>query len=203
MLLDLKRFAARALGALCPSALLPITYGSRRGTVVAARLIVRTLFRVDAHGGGDGGQRRPGFCIDGSEQTTRYCEQRGQGRTPERDRARVDERGSARRGAQRRCGEPSSEVGAASSRRACAGRRRSKRRRGDDKRHRLRRVAVTRGPSIGAGALGCWSAFGLAIIGVSCPSSAPTLVLGGRPTVGHVALDHGIGVRIPASQPIL
>src|SRR5262249_29395851 len=25
--------------------------------------------------------------------------------------------------------------------------------------------------------------------------------LGGRPTVGHVALDHGIGVRIPASQP--
>src|SRR5687767_6664289 len=26
--------------------------------------------------------------------------------------------------------------------------------------------------------------------------------LGGRPTVGHVALDHGIGVRIPASQPI-
>ena len=28
------------------------------------------------------------------------------------------------------------------------------------------------------------------------------LVLGGRPTVGHMALDHGIGVRIPASQPI-
>ena len=27
-------------------------------------------------------------------------------------------------------------------------------------------------------------------------------VLGGRPTVGHVALDHGIGVRIPASQPL-
>src|SRR4029079_19167190 len=25
--------------------------------------------------------------------------------------------------------------------------------------------------------------------------------LGGRPTVGHVALDHVIGVRIPASQP--
>jgi GH43 family beta-xylosidase len=25
--------------------------------------------------------------------------------------------------------------------------------------------------------------------------------VGGRPTVGHVALDHGIGVRIPASQP--
>src|SRR5437867_5241308 len=30
---------------------------------------------------------------------------------------------------------------------------------------------------------------------------APRLVLGGRPTVGHVALDHVIGVRIPASQP--
>jgi hypothetical protein len=28
-----------------------------------------------------------------------------------------------------------------------------------------------------------------------------SLTLGGRPTVGHVALDHGIGVRIPASQP--
>jgi hypothetical protein len=27
------------------------------------------------------------------------------------------------------------------------------------------------------------------------------IVLGGRSTVGHVALDHGIGVRIPASQP--
>jgi hypothetical protein len=25
--------------------------------------------------------------------------------------------------------------------------------------------------------------------------------LGGRPTVGHMALDHGIGVRVPASQP--
>ena len=32
--------------------------------------------------------------------------------------------------------------------------------------------------------------------------STPRLALGGRPTVGHVALDHGIGVRIPASQPI-
>ena len=28
------------------------------------------------------------------------------------------------------------------------------------------------------------------------------LLLGGRSTVGHVALDHVIGVRIPASQPI-
>src|SRR5512143_1818530 len=26
--------------------------------------------------------------------------------------------------------------------------------------------------------------------------------LGDRPTVGHMALDHGIGVRIPVSQPI-
>jgi hypothetical protein len=33
------------------------------------------------------------------------------------------------------------------------------------------------------------------------PTVAPRLALGGRPTVGHVALDHGIGVRIPASQP--
>ena len=29
----------------------------------------------------------------------------------------------------------------------------------------------------------------------------PTRLLGGRSTVGHVALDHVIGVRIPASQP--
>jgi hypothetical protein len=29
------------------------------------------------------------------------------------------------------------------------------------------------------------------------------LLLGDRPTVGHMALDHGIGVRIPVSQPIL
>ena len=28
------------------------------------------------------------------------------------------------------------------------------------------------------------------------------LLVGGRPTVGHMALNHGIGVRIPASQPI-
>ena len=26
--------------------------------------------------------------------------------------------------------------------------------------------------------------------------------LGSRPMVGHMTLDHGIGVRIPASQPI-
>ena len=26
-------------------------------------------------------------------------------------------------------------------------------------------------------------------------------LLGSRPTVGHMTLDHGIGVRIPASQP--
>ena len=30
----------------------------------------------------------------------------------------------------------------------------------------------------------------------------PTRTLGGRSTVGHVALDHVIGVRIPASQPV-
>ena len=35
------------------------------------------------------------------------------------------------------------------------------------------------------------------ILGVSA------CLLGGRSTVGHVALDHVIGVRIPASQPIL
>src|SRR6185295_9298608 len=34
------------------------------------------------------------------------------------------------------------------------------------------------------------------------PIEAHRPALGGRPTVGHVALDHGIGVRIPASQPI-
>ena len=33
---------------------------------------------------------------------------------------------------------------------------------------------------------------------LACPRAA---AVGGRPTVGHVALDHGIGVRIPASQP--
>src|SRR5262245_27838439 len=38
-------------------------------------------------------------------------------------------------------------------------------------------------------------------LGFRKPQTA-TLVLGGRPTVGHVALDHGIGVRIPASQPV-
>ena len=32
-------------------------------------------------------------------------------------------------------------------------------------------------------------------------SQAPQRLLGGRSTVGHVALDHVIGVRIPASQP--
>src|SRR3989304_604561 len=26
--------------------------------------------------------------------------------------------------------------------------------------------------------------------------------MGSRPMVGHVALDHGIGVRVPASQPV-
>ena len=34
------------------------------------------------------------------------------------------------------------------------------------------------------------------------PLQLPRPILGGRPTVGHVALDHSIGVRIPASQPI-
>ncbi len=29
-----------------------------------------------------------------------------------------------------------------------------------------------------------------------------SLVLGSRPMVGHMTLDHGIGVRIPASQPL-
>jgi hypothetical protein len=28
-----------------------------------------------------------------------------------------------------------------------------------------------------------------------------SLPLGSRPMVGHMTLDHGIGVRIPASQP--
>ena len=41
-----------------------------------------------------------------------------------------------------------------------------------------------------------------AIINVSRRVIAPRLALGGHPTVGHVALDHGIGVRIPASQPL-
>jgi hypothetical protein len=27
------------------------------------------------------------------------------------------------------------------------------------------------------------------------------LLLGSRPMAGHMTLDHGIGVRIPASQP--
>src|SRR5690348_5799601 len=34
----------------------------------------------------------------------------------------------------------------------------------------------------------------------SCPRGRGQ-ILGGRSTVGHVALDHVIGVRIPASQP--
>ena len=38
-------------------------------------------------------------------------------------------------------------------------------------------------------------------IGSSCPRELRGLILGGRSTVGHVALDHVIGVRIPASQP--
>lgn len=29
-----------------------------------------------------------------------------------------------------------------------------------------------------------------------------SLLLGSRPTAGHMTLDHGIGVRIPASQPV-
>ena len=33
------------------------------------------------------------------------------------------------------------------------------------------------------------------------PLAARRLALGGRPTVGHMALDQVIGVRIPASQP--
>ena len=45
-----------------------------------------------------------------------------------------------------------------------------------------------------------------ATIGVSGLRSFPVYrtrasLLGGRSTVGHVALDHVIGVRIPASQP--
>ena len=36
----------------------------------------------------------------------------------------------------------------------------------------------------------------------SCPTRKRGLLLGGRSTVGHVALDHVIGVRIPASQPL-
>ncbi len=34
------------------------------------------------------------------------------------------------------------------------------------------------------------------------PTIGVPAVLGSRPTAGHVALDHGIGVRIPAPQPI-
>ena len=35
------------------------------------------------------------------------------------------------------------------------------------------------------------------------PFEVPRLVLGGRPTVGRMPLEHVIGVRIPASQPTL
>jgi hypothetical protein len=38
-------------------------------------------------------------------------------------------------------------------------------------------------------------------MGSSCSRERSGLILGGRSTVGHVALDHVIGVRIPASQP--
>ena len=38
-------------------------------------------------------------------------------------------------------------------------------------------------------------------IGGSCPAEICGLILGGRSTVGHGALDAVIGVRIPASQP--
>ena len=66
-----------------------------------------------------------------------------------------------------------------------------------------RRAALTepdRPPSTGRRA--CRSRLRAAIIGSSCPFDAPRLVLGGRPTVGHMPLEHVIGVRIPASQPI-
>jgi hypothetical protein len=36
----------------------------------------------------------------------------------------------------------------------------------------------------------------------SCPRRSSRLILGGRSTVGHGALDAVIGVRIPASQPL-
>ena len=44
--------------------------------------------------------------------------------------------------------------------------------------------------------------FGTAIIRSSAVRRA-RLALGGRPTVGHLPLEQVIGVRIPASQPIL
>ena len=40
-------------------------------------------------------------------------------------------------------------------------------------------------------------------IGGSCLPARARLILGGRSTVGHGALDAVIGVRIPASQPLL
>ena len=47
----------------------------------------------------------------------------------------------------------------------------------------------------------CRSRLRAAIIESSVPCGAPRPVLGGRPTVGRMPLEHVIGVRIPASQP--
>ena len=64
---------------------------------------------------------------------------------------------------------------------------------GTEAEHRSREIALAAAPR------GCVSARATYIIKVSCPDRGT--LLGGRSTVGHVALDHVIGVRIPASQP--
>ena len=92
-------------------------------------------------------------------------------------------------------------------RKQAAERRRRRHRRRDTRTPRRRRSAsgrsglTPRATSYGVlvpARRGCRSAFGAAIIG---SSAAPRLVLGGRPTVGRMPLEHVIGVRIPASQP--
>ena len=70
-----------------------------------------------------GGQGRSWICIDGPEQTARHCEQGRQGGAPERHGSRVDERGSARSGPERRHGESSPQAGAAGTQNTDAGRR--------------------------------------------------------------------------------
>src|SRR2546427_8524613 len=74
--------------------------------------------------GGDGGKRRSWICVDGPQQAARDREQGRQGGAPERHRARVDERGSARGRAQGRDGEPPAQAGAVRRRDAGIERRR-------------------------------------------------------------------------------
>ena len=71
------------------------------------------------------------------------------------------------------------------------------------RRHALRSVALIEVLPVPAGARGLPVRFRIGYNRQFLPYRASRLVLGGRPTVGHMALDHGIGVRIPASQPIL